>query len=66
MIEPQPEPEPEVIYLRHVECARPQTLRREEDERTYQAPVFILPLKGLSSMLIFLIFMFNVISKLSY
>lgn len=46
VIEPQPEPQPEVIYLRHVERARPQAPRREEEERVYEAPVFIMPLKG--------------------
>ena len=46
VIEPTVEPQPEVIYLRHVERARPQPQRLEEDERVYQAPVFILPLKG--------------------
>ena len=46
VIQPQAEPEPEVIYLRHVERARPQAPRREEQERVYEAPIFILPLKG--------------------
>lgn len=46
VIEPEKEPEPEVIYLRHVERARPQAPRREEEERVYDAPVFVLPLKG--------------------
>jgi hypothetical protein len=46
VIQPQAEPEPEVIYLRHVERARPQAPRREEEERVYEAPIFILPLKG--------------------
>lgn len=46
VIQPEREPEPEVIYLRHVERARPQAPRREEEERVYEAPVFILPLKG--------------------
>jgi hypothetical protein len=32
--------------LRHVERARPQAPRREEEERVYEAPIFILPLKG--------------------
>ena len=45
VIEPEPEPEPEVIYLRHVERTRPAP-RRQEDERTYEMPVFVLPLKG--------------------
>lgn len=46
VIEPTPEPEPEVIYLRHVERCRPTAPRREEDVRTYEAPIFVLPLKG--------------------
>ncbi len=45
VIQPEPEREPEVIYLRHVERARPAAPRREEEERTYEAPVFVLPLK---------------------
>lgn len=48
VIQPEPEPEPEVIYLRHVERARPAAKPRQEDERVYEAPVFILPLKDLS------------------
>lgn len=53
VIQPQPEPEPEVIYLRHVERARPQAPRREEEERVYEAPIFILPLKGKTPSLFF-------------
>lgn len=43
---PEPEPAPEVIYLRHVERARPQVSRPEDEERVYETPVFVLPLKG--------------------
>ena len=59
VIQPEPEREPEVIYLRHVERARPAAPRREEEERIYEAPVFILPLKGFFFLLIFLISKFT-------
>ena len=48
VIRPEPDPEPEVIYLRHVERARPQKPRPEEDERVYETPLFVLPLKGIN------------------
>ena len=37
------EPEPEVIYLRHVERARPRA-RHDEGDRVYPPPQFIVPL----------------------
>lgn len=37
------EPEPEVIYLRHVERARPRA-RHDEDDHVYPPPQFIVPL----------------------
>lgn len=40
--------EPETIYLRHVERARQQQIRREEPERSYDPPVFIIPLKDMT------------------
>ncbi|XP_055379031.1 titin isoform X2 [Condylostylus longicornis] len=43
VIEPELEPGPEVIYLRHVERPRPHTRPGEED-RIYPPPQFIVPL----------------------
>lgn len=43
----RPEPEPEVIYLRHVERARPHPRHGEED-RVYPPPQFIVPLRDIS------------------
>lgn len=43
----RPEPEPEVIYLRHVERARPHPHRGEED-RVYPPPQFIVPLRDVT------------------
>lgn len=40
----QPEPEPEVIYLCHVERARTALKPHQEDERVHEAPVFNLPI----------------------
>lgn len=40
----RPEPGPEVIYLRHVERARPHAPAGEED-RVYPPPQFIIPLR---------------------
>lgn len=37
------EPEPEVIYLRHVERARPRA-RHDDGDRVYPPPQFIVPL----------------------
>ncbi|CAH1976506.1 unnamed protein product [Acanthoscelides obtectus] len=44
VIEPEPEPGPEVIYLRHVERSRPYLPPGEED-RIYPPPQFIIPLR---------------------
>ncbi|OXU24124.1 hypothetical protein TSAR_014966 [Trichomalopsis sarcophagae] len=44
VIEPEPAPGPEVIYLRHVERAKPYLPPSEED-RIYQPPRFIIPLR---------------------
>lgn len=41
--------EPEVIYLRHVERARQQQIRRDEPDRSYDPPVFIIPLKDMNT-----------------
>lgn len=38
------EPEPEIIYLRHVERAKPH-LRPGEEDRVYPPPQFIQPLR---------------------
>lgn len=43
----RPEPEPEVIYLRHVERARPHA-RPEDGDRVYPPPQFIVPLKDVT------------------
>lgn len=40
----RPEPGPEVIYLRHVERAKPHAAAPEED-RVYPPPQFIIPLQ---------------------
>lgn len=45
----RPAPGPEVIYLRHVERARPNIPHGEED-RVYPPPQFIVPLKSVSQM----------------
>ncbi|XP_011704408.1 PREDICTED: titin [Wasmannia auropunctata] len=44
VIEPEPAPGPEVIYLRHVERAKPYLPPPEED-KVYPPPRFIIPLK---------------------
>ncbi|KAK0090259.1 hypothetical protein PV325_001954 [Microctonus aethiopoides] len=44
VIEPEPAPGPEVIYLRHVERAKPYLPPAEED-RIYPPPRFIVPLR---------------------
>ncbi|XP_023947919.2 titin [Bicyclus anynana] len=49
IIEPEPAPGPEIIYLRHVERARPFVPPGEED-RVYPPPQFIVPLKSVSQM----------------
>lgn len=41
------EPEPEVIYLRHVERARPHA-RPEDGDRVYPPPQFIVPLQDVT------------------
>uniref|UniRef100_A0A146M532 Titin n=2 Tax=Lygus hesperus TaxID=30085 RepID=A0A146M532_LYGHE len=43
VIQPEPAPEPEIIYLRHVERAAPRPARGEQD-RVYPPPQFIIPL----------------------
>lgn len=45
----RPVPGPEVIYLRHVERAKPRTAPGEED-RVYPPPQFIIPLRDLSQL----------------
>ncbi|CAH2104070.1 unnamed protein product [Euphydryas editha] len=49
IIEPEPAPGPEIIYLRHVERARPYVPPGEED-RVYPPPQFIVPLKSVTQM----------------
>lgn len=43
----RPEPEPEIIYLRHVERARPHA-RPEEGDRAYPPPQFIVPIQDIT------------------
>lgn len=45
----RPQPGPEIIYLRHVERAKPHTPHPEED-RTYPPPQFIIPLANTSQV----------------
>jgi len=45
IIEPEPQPGPEIIYLRHVERAKPR-LRPGEEDRVYPPPQFIIPLQN--------------------
>lgn len=45
----RPVPGPEVIYLRHVERAKPHHPSAEED-RVYPPPQFIIPLQDISQM----------------
>ncbi|XP_018397088.1 PREDICTED: titin [Cyphomyrmex costatus] len=45
VIEPEPAPGPEVIYLRHVERAKP-CLPPPEEDKIYPPPRFIIPLKN--------------------
>ncbi|XP_068082222.1 titin [Anabrus simplex] len=49
VIEPEPEPGPEVIYLRHVERAKPHAPHPEED-RIYPPPQFIIPLSNVQQV----------------
>ncbi|PSN37209.1 Titin, partial [Blattella germanica] len=49
VIEPELAPGPEVIYLRHVERAKPHVPQGEED-RIYPPPVFIVPLSDVSQV----------------
>ncbi|KAL1117095.1 hypothetical protein AAG570_004423, partial [Ranatra chinensis] len=49
VIQPEPAPEPEIIYLRHVERAAPRG-PRAEDEKVYPPPQFIIPLKDASQI----------------
>lgn len=43
----RPEPEPEIVFLKHVERAKYQTPRPEED-KIYPPPRFIVPLANVS------------------
>lgn len=45
----RPAPGPEVIYLRHVERARPY-IRQGEEDRVYPPPQFIVPLQSITQM----------------
>ncbi|XP_033606475.1 titin isoform X1 [Cryptotermes secundus] len=49
VIEPELAPGPEVIYLRHVERAKPHVPQAEED-RIYPPPQFIIPLHDISQI----------------
>ena len=42
-------PSPEIIYLRHIERAHRQVIRTEE-ERVYDPPVFLTPLKDVTTV----------------
>lgn len=43
----RPAPGPEIIYLRHVERAKPH-LRPGEEDRVYPPPQFIIPLRDVN------------------
>lgn len=43
----RPAPEPEIIYLKHVERAKPHMPTAEED-RVYPSPQFIIPLRDMT------------------
>ena len=45
----RPEPEPEIIYLRHIEPARQHAPRGEQD-RVYPSPQFIVPLRDVNQV----------------
>lgn len=45
----RPALEPEIIYLRHVERAKPFSAKSEED-RVYPPPQFIVPLRDLTQI----------------
>lgn len=45
----RPEPEPEIIYLRHVERPR-HAPRPGEEDRVYPPPQFIVPLRDVTQM----------------
>ncbi|XP_024080936.1 titin isoform X2 [Cimex lectularius] len=47
VIQPEPAPEPEIIYLRHVERSAPKSPRGEQD-KVYPPPQFIIPLSDQS------------------
>uniref|UniRef100_A0A182WJ15 Ig-like domain-containing protein n=1 Tax=Anopheles minimus TaxID=112268 RepID=A0A182WJ15_9DIPT len=49
VIQPEAVPEPEIIYLRHVERAAPHAPPKEE-ERTYPPPKFIVPLSDVAQV----------------
>uniref|UniRef100_A0A0K8UMS0 Regulatory protein zeste n=1 Tax=Bactrocera latifrons TaxID=174628 RepID=A0A0K8UMS0_BACLA len=49
VIEPEPVPGPEIIYLRHVERAKPH-LRPGEEDRVYPPPQFIIPLQNVQQV----------------
>ncbi|XP_055645258.1 titin-like, partial [Toxorhynchites rutilus septentrionalis] len=49
VIQPEPAPEPEVIFLRHVERAAPHVAPKEED-RIYPPPKFVVPLSDVAQI----------------
>ncbi|XP_035789232.1 titin-like isoform X6 [Anopheles albimanus] len=49
VIQPEAAPEPEIIFLRHVERAAPH-LPPKEEERTYPPPKFIVPLSDVAQV----------------
>nr|XP_029725955.1 titin-like isoform X8 [Aedes albopictus] len=49
VIQPEPAPEPEVIFLRHVERAAPHMPPKEED-RIYPPPKFTIPLNDVAQV----------------
>ncbi|CAG0878668.1 unnamed protein product [Darwinula stevensoni] len=50
VIEPEPELEPEVIYLRHVERTRPHAARSEDEVKPTQPPQFTLELRDATGL----------------
>ncbi|GLH07319.1 LOW QUALITY PROTEIN: Titin [Gryllus bimaculatus] len=49
VIEPEPQPGPEVIYLRHVERAKPHAPEPQQDQ-IYPPPQFIIPLSNVQQV----------------
>lgn len=45
----RPEQEPEIIYLRHIERARPST-RPDDDDKHYPPPQFVVPLRDVQQL----------------